>query len=88
MPSHPSTLRPRPTGPALSTRVVSRIANRVVPRTVRANTARGIARLARIELVDIVIVVVVVVVVVVVCGSSRARPLQGGKPSRARTRAT
>jgi hypothetical protein len=88
MPSHPSTLRPRPTGPALSTRVVSRIANRVVPRTVRANTARGIARLARIELVDIVIVVVVVVVVVVVCGSSRARPLHGGKPSRARTRAT
>ena len=86
MPSHPSTLRPRPTGPALSTRVVSRIANRVVPRTVRANTARGIARLARIELVDIVIVIVVVVVVV--CGSSRARPLHGGKPSRARTRAT
>ena len=87
MPSHPSTLRPRPTGPALSTRVVSRIANRVVPRTVRANTARGIARLARIELVDIVIVVVVVVVVVV-CGSSRARPRLCGKPSRARTRAT
>jgi hypothetical protein len=65
---------PRPIGPALSTRaptsreslarsVVSRLASRVVPRTVRAITARGVTQLARIELVDIVVVVVVVVVV-------------------------